>query len=196
MMRRAYALVVPMLVAFAASAALAQDSGWTFRYNLAYMVPTGEFSVPGARATLQNTLGVGLGAEFMLNEQLGFEGGFRYFNPLVRSAGEGVPDAEKRLQIVPVTLGLNWHFGGDTYRLYAGPEVAYVTYGQISAPDNTKFSNEFTFGVKAGVDVPINDVWSFNATAEYLLMDAEIDGVDAKLSPDPVIVSLGVSYHF
>jgi outer membrane protein W len=197
MIRRAYALVVPALVVLAASASLAQDSGWTFRYNLGYFVPTDDFSVPGARATVQNTFGVGLGAEFRISDRWGFEGSARYFNPLVRSVGTDVPAAEKRLQTIPVTLGVNYHFGWPKYQLYVGPEVAYVTYGDISAPDNTQFENEFTFGAKIGVDVPINDVWAFNAAFEYLLLSTKIDDeAGAELSPDPAIVTLGVSYRF
>lgn len=204
MTRRTGVVLLGVLAAAALAAptpALAQGSGWAFRYHIGYFIPTDEFETTEpagtSKATFQNEIGVGLSAEYLFNERFGLEVGAKYFKPSVRSAGPGVPTAEKRLEIIPVTLGALYHFGGETYQFYGGVEAAYIDYGQISAPNYTTFDSEFTLGLKLGVDVPFNNAWAFSGTVEYLFAQAQIDDpTGAELQPMPVIVSLGATYRF
>ena len=80
------------------------------------------------------------------------------------------------------TVGVLLHgvLGGKG-EVYGGPELVYVDYGRADlsllgvnvlevAP-----KNEWTWGAKAGLDVPVGDHWTAGAVVEYRAAIAKTD---------------------
>lgn len=195
------ALLLMAIAMLGIPAAEAQEQRSVIRYFVGYITPTGDFETTlpfGGRtkSVFQDGLGAGLGFEYRFNEMIGLDATVSLYNPLIRQTGSFFPPAEKRLREIPITLGPMFHFGTDTVQAYAGPMAVYMMYGKISAPDNTEFDDELTWGVKAGVDVPLGEYWAFSASVQYLAAKVEIEGTGVELDQKPIVVTLGAAYRF
>ncbi len=190
-------------------------------------------------------LGASLAYEFRATPSVGIELGAGYYQPdlgvqvFVTGFDEAaapeeflVYDWKESLKMMPVTLGVNVHMNPAAKTdVYAGLEVAYITYDdwetviitEIDERFRLEFENEFTWGLKAGVNVPLGKHWLFSAQLEYLDARAKVertvvsfdDGPDPNvmapveaeedelpylegesLDPKPFVVNVGVAYRF
>lgn len=165
----------------------------TARFQLGFFAPTGDVSLSGLEvevdeSSYENTFGVGLNYEYRFGDIWGVDFGVKYFKPDIE-LGRFSDEA----RFVPWTVGFNYHFGNEGWQFYAGPELAYIMYGNPDFP-GWDIDDELTWGVKAGVDVPWQGNWAFNASVEYLAAKADMRGTD--LDPKPFIITVGAGYRF
>lgn len=116
------------------------------------------------------------------------------------------------LSMGSLTLGANFHFVNDgPIDVYAGPLLAFNSYNALSVRTGfdddwvsvrTKGDSEFTWGAKAGLDIPLGKkkLWSLgfsltfiNATYEF---EQESEPGRASISIDPSIFSFGAGFRF
>lgn len=111
-----------------------------------------------------------------------------------------------RLQMMPVTLTLRAHFGGDRFDGYVGAGLAYVMIDDLESPDldligtrvievddvttwlaNAGFSFRVTRGIALGVD------------AKWISLTADTTsnlGEEFELELDPLLISAGIIFRF
>ena len=196
-MRRFAGLALAALAAaLFVSPALAGEERGGIRYFGEFMAPSSDYKVGDTQTKLTSTLGVGLGAYVKANDWITIDFDVKFLKPEVRVAANGEV-GKKRVRVLPITVGPMFHFGDANWRFYAGPELAYMNYGKISEPENVKFKSQLTWGVKAGLDVPLSQRWSGSVAVEYIdaKMTVDMDG-GPDLKPKPVIVSFGATYRF
>lgn len=192
---------------------------------------------------VKSTVGASVSYEYRLSDAFGLEAGISYYKPEAeytegyefneeydyKAAVESLTVSDK-FRMMPVTLGLNYHplRSRGPADLFFGVELAYITYGDVTLDEpemrakvastetlTVALKNEFTFGLKAGVDYKLSPKWALTASLEYIDAKAELDTLtwtwdntlkagseteDApsgmKFSPKPIILHVGVSYTF
>ena len=104
------------------------------------------------------------------------------------------------ITFTPWTVGVNVHLTpAKKIDVYAGPYLAYVLYGDLDIDgDKIPIDDEFTFGVVAGVDVPIGiGGWMFCGSLRYLHTQATASDTDRMvLDFDPYVAQAGAAYRF
>jgi outer membrane protein W len=188
---------------FTVAPAVAQEHRTAIRYFVSYMSPTGDDKFDDSKVAFQQTWGVGLGFEPRITPTIGLDVALKFYKPGVKLTVPGA-SGEKRVQMWPITIGPMFHFGKGVAGFYAGPELAYVSYGRIASPITAtiagpiKIKDEFTWGVKGGVDVPLGGGdWAFSATLEYIDAKSKVDVTDGPdLNSKPILVAIGFAYRF
>lgn len=125
---------------------------------------------------------------------------------------------------LPPTLSLQWYPRGNVqgWQPYVGLGVNYTTFfsEKISSPlggalgdllgvTSAKLSLEDSYGVavQAGVDIPVNDKWSFNLGVWWIDIGTEADidvgfadgsagAVSFDVDIDPWVYNVGIAYKF
>lgn len=162
------------------------------------------------------TGGVAVSGEYRFTPRLGVELG-------AIAAGEVDYDfndslATETLGFSSISTGLNVHLTPSTkVDVYAGPILAYVSYGDLSyrvPSDDPRVPSSwwvpgtsahlsvgatFAFGASLGLDVRFGSRWSFGTALKYL--SAHLDGTDGgngrtAIDFNPLIVGLGGGYRF
>lgn len=216
------------------------SSGSTqFTHNNPY-----DYTLYATDSKFEGSPGAGISFEYRYSDLIGLETGLSFFRPKLRvQIQERVPlkalahpnvDMKQGVKVVPVTLGLNFHLTpAKKADFYAGVFAAYVNFGSFSQtyiPNRLEkvlregrgeidFKNQFTFGIRTGVDIPINSNWSFSARLEYMDLKAKVDSsyfpsafpsigkaADSstytslfdgqELKMRPVMITVGASFHF
>ncbi len=222
-MRKIYAVaLIAGGLSLVAPAARAQENHHAFRIHLDYFSSTSDINVnyhdtdTGTLITSKNQWKNGFGAgasyEYRANPLIGVELGARYFRPdLALSNNREV----KKTQFLPATLGLNFHLGHSKgFDLYLGPQIAYVWYGRIDVPLLTggtarvDVKNEFTWGGKLGIDIPLGDKLALTFAADYLAAKAKVENdpnvinhivtgpSSYNTNPRPVMISGGLTFRY
>ncbi len=200
-------LLLALVISFVtALPTLAADTKSTFRFNLGYFTATGDHKETvdfGAgpvdtKVKFEGAIGAGIGYEYRVNDMIGVEVGLKYFKPDLKFSALGV-DVKNGSKFMPLTVAALFHVTqGSSFDFFLGPEVAYVWYGDVTIEGETiKFKKEFTWGVKAGIDIPFNPQWSFNATVEYLGAKSKVDVSDGPdINAKPVLIMVGAAVKF
>jgi outer membrane protein len=123
---------------------------------------------------------------------------------------------------LPPTVTVNWYprGGQDGWQPFIGLGINYTTFfdesvdGELEAalgdivglpgPLKADLDLEDSWGlaVRAGVDIPINERWSVNASMYYIDIDTEatistaVADVEFDVEIDPYVWMLGVAYRF
>lgn len=105
--------------------------------------------------------------------------------------------------LLPPTLTLQYHFTGiEGVKPYVGAGVNYTHFfsADPGVLSNVDYKDSFGPALQAGIDVPINDKWFFNADVKKIWIDTEAKfnngGVRADIDINPWIVGVGVGYRF
>ncbi len=221
-------LVLAVIAWFAAPASLAAgEKANTFRFFVGYLSATGDFKgTTGVdqdgtlveaqeKVEYQGTVGGGIGYEHKFSDLFGLDVALQYYKPDIKASIAGLGEQKFTGKIMPLTVGAMFHvLRGSAIDFFLGPEVAYVTYGDITIPvaedidgtittvdEKVKFKSQVTWGAKVGLDVPFGENWAFNANLEYLDAKSEVDTVGGasgseKLNAKPFIVTAGVGYKW
>ncbi len=200
------ALGIGALVALSGSTAQAaapDDTKNVMRVDLGYLTSsTGHdyASDAGMVATKNDgTLGAGISYEYRATPLVGVETALSFYKPTVKQEVVGLNVYDEKVRIMPLTLGVNFHLTNtEAFDLYAGPQLAYVMYGTLPNSDG-RIKDEFTWGLHAGVDVPIGKSgWSLNGDVGYLGTKTKVEapGGDVELKLRPVTVKVGASWKF
>ena len=205
MKRFLIALVLSILML---SAAVAEDSPWTLRFHGAIVESSVEQSATAATGGVSSRVdvgaggGIGLGAEYRLSDKIGLE-----FSTLLAgvaidttfaAGGSGLYESLE-LSMVPLTLGVPFHFGvGSRTDIYLGPTLSYVSYVDTSysvsyqsAQSVVDVDSDTAFGAAVGLDAGFGDGgWAFSTGLRYMKTAA------GETDIDPLIVTLGFAYRF
>jgi len=194
-----------------------------------------DINLPGglqARAKVDNDTQLGLIPVYMLSDNFGIELlAATPFKHKIEAKGQGAIfgtnlDAGSTKQLPP-TLSLQWYPRGgqdSSWQPYLGVGVNYTIFfdedtdGQLvsllgsltdGAVNDADLSLDDSYGLslQAGVDVAIDDHWSFNAGVWYIDLDTEAeitakaDGATAAkvkfdVQLDPWVYNVGIAYRF
>jgi len=105
--------------------------------------------------------------------------------------------------VLPPTLTLQYHFTNwADFKPYVGAGINYTMYldEDAGSQQSLKMDDAFGLALQAGVDVPIDDRWSWNLDVKKLYVNADASwnngAVTADIDLDPWIVGTGVGYRF
>ena len=108
-----------------------------------------------------------------------------------------------KVWLLPPTVTAQYHFTGiEGVKPYVGAGVNFTHFfnADAGALSNVKYDNSFGPALQAGIDVPINDKWFFNADVKkvWINTDAKFNngGVKADIDINPWLVGVGVGYRF
>jgi outer membrane protein len=120
----------------------------------------------------------------------------------VKGSSVGSVDAGN-VWLLPPTLLAQYHFTNfDSFKPYVGAGINYTFFynDDSGALNNVTYKDNFGYALQAGVDVPIEGNWYFNADIKkiYLNTDAKFNNgtIVADVDIDPVIFGLGIGYKF
>ena len=212
---RVVLLLTILCIAWAAPALAAEPQN-VIRYQIGALLPTSDETIPmiadkavgDVDLKVQSALAVGIAYERRFSDIFGLEFGIKYSKPKFKAemtetpAKQPVGSVEASTRVMPLTVAALFHPLKDRagkVDLFLGPELVYAMYGSSDLEGETiDYKNQLTWGVKVGMDVPINPKWSFTAAVEYMDLKAEVDetDVDAKFNPKPIVVVVGAAYRF
>jgi outer membrane protein W len=181
--------------------ASAGDSEWKVRFGVLFNSPTGDLSESGQTTELDNATGFHVSGEFGVTERIGIEPGLGYAKHDIDVKESGFPTLGfGETTWTALTVNGNYHlFQEGSVDLYVGPTVGYVFWDSIESNvflSDVPTDDEFTFGVNAGIDVPIGDSpWAFAGALRYLSVDLGVPG-GSDIGVDPIQIKIGLSYSF
>ncbi len=106
---------------------------------------------------------------------------------------------------LPPVLTLQYHFLPDQQiSPYIGAGINYtITYNvdRGRSVTHVDYSNEFGYAFQAGVDIAIDDKWSFNLDVKKVFVDTDITVNGGTINAndtdlDPWVVGIGFGYRF
>ena len=110
--------------------------------------------------------------------------------------------------LLPPTLTLQYHFGGNIVHPYVGAGVNYTLfYNEDEGPvaDQVSYDNSLGFDLQLGFDIDINDKWFINLDAKYLFLNTDVTvnattalgaTVGAEVDINPFIAGIGIGRRF
>ena len=111
-------------------------------------------------------------------------------------------------QLFPLTAILQWHpLEGTGIQPYIGVGAAYILLRDIegtSATPDVTFEDPMGLVLNAGLRVPLSKRWSFTGDARYIPVESSgsvrfgegSDAARADIHVRPLVIGLGVAYHF
>lgn len=107
------------------------------------------------------------------------------------------------LWVLPPTLTLQYHFTNfEKAKPYVGAGINYTMYynEKGGAATNVKYEDSFGYALQAGVDVPIDERWSWNFDVKKIFVSADAKWADGTIQGDveldPWVVGTGIGYKF
>ncbi len=194
-------LVLAVFALFGGAALAAGD--WTdqLRFGFSYNLPTSDesgnmtvqyvsyaYAVPET-AKQKGALGFAVSYEHKFTPLMGLEFGVAYYKPEFRvefNFGEEASEQySDKIRVMPLSVAWNFHLTqGKGTDFYIGPVLAYMFYGKGSLSFastealNVKFKDELAYGVRLGVDFPIDPKWTIALRADYLRAKARVDTIE------------------
>jgi len=103
-------------------------------------------------------------------------------------------------KLMPVNVLAQYHFMPEgAWRPYVGAGLNYTHISDVDIAGGSVNLEKDRFGpvIQAGLDVPINDAWSFNADAKKVWLSTDASGAaSGNVDIDPWIFGVGVGYKF
>jgi outer membrane protein W len=186
--------------AFGAASAQAADSEvkhFKFFVGPVYAAPLEEDNVSfgGVTDSLAATdnFGWNAGFEWRFTKLLGAELDYSNTNEDLEFGGVRIGDTN----FSPVTVTLNFHFGGPKWDFYAGPSYAYINWSDIQLDDGTEVSTNtgHGWGAQVGTDWYPWEHFGFYAGLRYLDSNLDIDN-GPSTSQNALVARLGVAARF
>jgi outer membrane protein W len=202
------ALVLGVFVVVAASPALAVDEGKNFiRFGAQYVIPTGDYtdSATGVKVNAKDAAGLAVQYERKFNRLFGLEFGLAYSKHDFEAVSAGTSFTIADATMMPLSIAGNFHVLKDKkLDFYLGPQIAYVTYGDLTfkgvaagAPGEGQKS-DLGYGAVIGLDIPFGSgKWGLSMQMRYLQTQAEEDvpgGVAVDINPLAIQVAAAVKF--
>jgi outer membrane protein W len=195
-MLKKIALAAASLMAFVSGPSLAQEWGGVWHVNAEYSKPSSDFSgvYEGIPVVIEAESAFGLGFDYEIRpwERVGVNLGLSMtdFDFKVTVPGTGSADLGSSL-MMPLSVGINFHFGGDKVDFYVGPTLNYVLWGNLRTDGgDASIDDKFKVGASLGVDIPFGDSdWIFSVGISHL--QADLADSSANIGVDPNTVRIG-----
>lgn len=145
-----------------------------------------------------------LDATYFITDQIGVEviAATARHHAKARDTGAGTFDAGSAW-VLPPTVTLQYHFTDlDWVKPYIGAGLNYTMYldEEPGSQSSLKIKDSFGYALQAGMDVPIDERWSWNFDVKKLFVKANAEwnggAVSANIDLDPWIVGTGIGYRF
>lgn len=187
------AMVAAVVLAVPATAA---DETLILRGNLASINPTSDSTLGGSKVEADSAVGLEASFEYKFSKAWGVEAAVLFAGHDVEADGQKIGEIDQ----TPLLFSANYHFPtAGKADWYVGPTLGYTFWGDldVDAPGSPDPSTdgEFTYGVNAGVDVPLEGNWAFTGGLRYLFSKAGADGV-GDVDVNPLVLRAGVAYRF
>ncbi|HEX6850765.1 MAG TPA: OmpW family outer membrane protein [Candidatus Polarisedimenticolaceae bacterium] len=187
------AMVAAAAVAVPATAA---DETLIFRGNVAFITPTADSTIDDIKFEADSAVGLDASFEYKFAKAWGVEAAVLYAKHDVKADGSKFAEIDQ----TPLLISANYHFPtAGNADWYVGPTVGYTFWGDVDVDNpaavDPSTDGEFTYGVNAGVDVPIKGSWAFTGGLRYLFSKANGDGV-GDVDVNPLVLRAGVAYRF
>ena len=157
----------------------------------------------------ENGFGLGLAAEYHLNQLLGFEGAVNWgkIDTDLRFGRDNQLDAsDDTVTALSLSIGPNFHFyRRDRLNLYFGPFLAWTTvdgsdFTALGTDQRRRPTDEFGLGAQLGMDIPFGVMhpWGFHAGLRYIHYEPDLLRSPSRLEvdPNPLLAVFGVRYSF
>lgn len=203
-------LVTSSLIALSALPALAaapQAGDMMVRARVIGIVPdeTSSISPIGGSADFSDEVVPELDFTYFFTPNLAVEAiaAIAKHDATARNTGAGTFDAGSAW-VLPPTVTLQYHFNDavDWAKPYVGAGVNYTMYldEDGGSQQSLKVDSSWGLALQAGVDVPVNDQWSWNFDVKKIFTKANAKwnggGVSANVDLDPWVIGTGIGYRF
>lgn len=104
--------------------------------------------------------------------------------------------------VLPPHVFLQYHFDGlGGIKPYVGAGIGYIfTLDESLIAPGVNLSDEFTWGLQAGVDIEIGNNWYLNADVKKIFWKPELENAGGltgtEVNIDPWIIGVGFGYRF
>jgi outer membrane protein len=103
-------------------------------------------------------------------------------------------------KLMPVNVLAQYHFQPEgTWRPYVGAGLNYTHFSDVDIQGGAVGLEKDRFGpvIQAGLDVPIDNAWSFNADVKKVWLSTDASGAaSGNVDIDPWVFGVGVGYKF
>jgi hypothetical protein len=113
---------------------------------------------------------------------------------------------EDGLDFSHLNLGANYHFTPDRrVDFYLGAFVGMMSFDDVTVPlpeidqnFRLEWDDQFTYGIRGGLDVPFKagSPWLFTAGVDWILVDLEQKNGGNSLNMDPLAGKIGIGYRW
>ena len=189
---------------------------WKMRFRIISVIPNSSATIGtiGGDTEISTAFVPELDFTYFLNENWALELILGTAKHDVNTVGSdltavgGTPNSEVDLGsvwLLPPTLNLQYHFGGETLSPYIGAGINYTIFYSVDAPDagpDFEYEHSFGFSFQAGFDYALNDKWFLNFDAKYLLLNTNVTvdpgglNIPADVNINPFIIGIGAGFNF
>lgn len=200
MTRTPISLLLIAALGLAATPALAQSQGdWTFGIGLGAVMPkSGNGTLAGGAATIDDSTQLTLTGEYFIRDNLGIE--LLAATPFEHdiSINGGYAGTARQL---PPTLSLNYHFiTKSSVTPYVGVGLNYTTFFEESSPLGVlSLDDSVGLALQVGADIAISDKAALRINARWMDIDSDayLNGAYIGTAEiDPVVVNVGYVHRF
>ncbi len=109
------------------------------------------------------------------------------------------------VSMLPPVLTIQWHFlPKEMFSPYVGAGLNYTFFyreSDGSSINSINYENSIGYALQAGLDIEINDSWSFNIDLKKVFLDTDIEVNGATINApdtnlDPWVIGIGFGYRF
>ncbi|MFA6954597.1 MAG: OmpW family outer membrane protein [Thermoanaerobaculia bacterium] len=205
---RSAATAFALLLLLAATPVMAQGRPveWTLWGSM--VSPQGSNDLGDFSIENDDGVGVGLSANFFITDRLSTEIGVSWLSTDADMSFEGIEFEMDSIEMIPVTLGLQYHFVPESrWDPYVGAGAAWVSASDVQSADldalgvgTIDLDDEVSWFANAGVGYRLGDQFGLAFDVRYLdygpTSTSKATGGTEELELSPLVASLGLRVRF
>jgi outer membrane protein len=214
MSRSWFALVLLLL---AATPLFAAHRFFDLDVNAVWVDPNsnGTFNHPSGNdlgIDFKGDLGYGIGANVFFGDAVSLEFTGSRVRPKANLTSAGFSSNNNRVNMVPLTAVLQWHFAPNSFiDPYIGGGAAYVLFNDIDGArgpvhigvNRIKFKDDAGFAANAGLSIKLGSNMDIHGDVKYVPLKSSATAVfvtgpnsETRVKINPVIATAGVGFRF
>jgi len=214
---KAFRFLLLSLAIVAAVPLFAANRAFDLDLNAVWVDPNsnGTFSRTGANPVnvdFKGDLGYGAAANIFFGSNLSLEFAAARVRPKANLTAAGFNSGNGRLDMVPLTAVLQWHFAPNGFiDPYVGGGAAYILFNDIKGANGPNdigvnhidFKDDAGFAANAGLSIKVGSNFAINGDVKYVPIKSSATAVfvtgpssSARVKINPVIASAGVGFRF
>ena len=206
-----------LLLLLAASPVFAAHRFFDLDLNAGWVDPNsnGTFNRSAGRTLdidFKGDLGYGAGANIFFGDSISLELAASRVRPKANLASAGLTSNDNRVNMVPITAVLQWHFAPNGFiDPYIGGGAAYVLFNDINGAkgpvhigvNRIKFKDDAGFAADAGLSIKLGSNMDIHGDVKYVPLKSSATAVfvtgpdsESRVKINPVIATAGVGFRF